>query len=174
MPNLAEALLSLARFSRKLETIAILVDAEKETPQERIKSIVDSLKSRNIKITKDPEKCCKQTYKTEILVNNRKITLIISVSGIYTVSKEKHTIEDHMVKLIGGQKVVKNKQQILEETLKAIEKADIAKLNQAFPHIHCMIINIIEEYYRALQELNTVDKSLEIIKRVLEDMRSNI
>jgi len=172
IPQLTQALLSLIKLSRKLKTVAILIDAETETPQNRIRMIMDSLKSRGIKISREPEKCCKQTYKTIISVNNKKVILIVSISGIFTTPKERHTIEDHIVKLIGEQKVRENKSRLLEVTLKVLEKADVKKLKQAFPHIYCMFINIFKEY-KILQELNNViDETLEVLEEKLRELSS--
>ena len=46
IPLLADALLALLKLSRKLRTIAVIMDAEESTAEQRAKSFTDSLLSR--------------------------------------------------------------------------------------------------------------------------------
>jgi len=148
--ELSRVMLNLTKIFRKVKKLDVLVDAENMGIEERVKSLVNSLRSLGCKVT-DLIKVCSHTFK--LTVTN--VTVIITVSGVESFKQfQKHTIEDHALKLLlkvnpnvkGKVESIKEAKEIIrrEKILELIEKTEGKYVEEAFNHIKCLIKQLNE------------------------------
>jgi len=155
IPLLADALLALLKLSRKLRTIAVIMDAEESTAERRAKSFIDSLLSRKgdlqlqlAELQKDS--ACSQVFTCNIRVNGRNLKLILAINGDFSLPFTKHTLEDHCLKLAGTplprepETTAQSAKQLLDTAtcLDKIDKADLETACKAFAHI-CRALELL-------------------------------
>ncbi|MCS7365130.1 MAG: hypothetical protein NDF54_06830 [archaeon GB-1867-035] len=140
--------LLISKTFKKVRKLAILLDSEQMAIEERVKSLVDSLKAKGYNIN-NIEKTCHQTYK----INGIKPPIYVSINGIHSLNHfQKHTIEDHGAILLSKLnpnikekiKTAKDAQEIIhkEELVPLIEKSKPEQVKQAFNHIYCLLNQI--------------------------------
>jgi len=131
--ELIKIFVSIRKLVRKIKVIGLIIDAEDLKPETRFKSIIDSIKSINIRVV-ESRNVCKQVFSFKI----DHLIFYISVSGIegYGI---KMNIENHieMLKSLGVQ-INSNKPEIIA---KIIEETDDKKIRKAFYHIICLLYN---------------------------------
>jgi len=86
---------ALARCSRRLETIGVIVDADKYTYVERANSLINSLKAHELQVSR-LEEVSEGLYET--LIEQRR--LLICIAGLSDIPVKAHSIEDHLVKAL--------------------------------------------------------------------------
>ena len=106
IPLLTSALLALLKLSRKLRTIAVVVDAEESTAEQRAKSLIDSLLSRKGDLQLQlaglqRDSACSQVFTSNVRVNGRNLKLVLAINGDFSLPFTRHTLEDHCLKLAG-------------------------------------------------------------------------
>lgn len=150
VPQLAGVIALLARISRKLKVLSVLVNAETMDFIDRVESITNSLKSKGLQVS-DPQPItrCNQVFQLDIKINSRTLPLIIAVNGIKEFKFAKRCIEDHAVKLmllegkIGSQEVLKygEAKQIVRgnEIIENIRNSNKENIILAFNHITCLL-----------------------------------
>ncbi len=97
-PKVAQAIASLVGIARKLETIALIIDANKSSFSSRIESIVDSLRSRGVNIVSYHTIYNERVYK--VVVSGKKFAIIVAINGIVDYGFSKYELEDHVIKLL--------------------------------------------------------------------------
>jgi len=150
--ELVPSIAVLANIARKLKAIGVLIDAEDSTIDERVNSLLDSLRSHGVKI--DPLLQAEgQTYKVTITTieatHRRAIDLVIAVSGDFGLPFQNHKLEDHGVRLLLAEgaineeqvKVTKDAKKIIsrERLLELLENSHIDNIKYAFRHIYTML-----------------------------------
>lgn len=93
LKDLAQTISSLMGLSRRLKTLAIIIDMNDRTPGQRVQELMIYLKPLKIR---EPERLTKKLYRVEI--SDR--ILLIHIAGIEELPFRKHVIEDHVVKLL--------------------------------------------------------------------------
>jgi len=147
--DIAATIAFLANVARKLKAIGVLIDAERSTVDERVKSLLDSLRSYGVRINTPPQ-AEGQTYKVTIeTVRGRAIDLVIAVSGDFSLPFNTHKLEDHGVRLllmegaINEEKVkdAEDAKDIISEErlLELLERSHIDNIKSAFRHIYTML-----------------------------------
>lgn len=147
--DIAAIIAFLANIARKLKAIGVLIDAERSTVDERVKSLLDSLRSHGVRINTPPQ-AEGQTYKVTIeTVRGRAINLVIAVSGDFSLPFNAHKLEDHGVRLllmegsINEEKVkdAEDAKEIISEErlLELLERSHIDNIKSAFRHIYTML-----------------------------------
>jgi len=150
VPSLTGAMALLARISRKLKNLSVLVNAETMDFTDRVKSIIDSLRSKELVVTGLQSLAeCNHVFKFQIKTDNRVLPSIIAVNGIKEFKFTKHCIEDHVVKLmlledkIGHQEISKYSEakQVArgDEIVDIIRDASKEHVKSAFNHIVCLL-----------------------------------
>jgi hypothetical protein len=82
VPKMLDAVLSLARSSRRLKDIVVLVDGDEYSVDDRVRSIVNSLASRGARVEGlQRDSVCNQVYISRITVGGRSLRLLIAVNG---------------------------------------------------------------------------------------------
>jgi len=77
--KLTKFLIVLLKLLRKVKVIGVLLDSEKMSIEERVKSLRDSLKSKGLDA--EYERVCDQTF--EFRFRDQRSRLILSVSGLW-------------------------------------------------------------------------------------------
>ena len=161
IPLMINMILSLVKSSRgNLKSVVTIIDADTYSVDERVQSLVDSLRSRSeagdLKIYfKDPlrDEKCSQVFIVETILRmkkgDRKMYLIIGVNGDFTRSFKRRCLEDHCIKLMNiiiDKEIECSKQLVpnIENCLSHIDKENIGKICEAFDHI-CRIFQILFE-----------------------------
>ena len=147
LPEFTAAIAALARMMRKARILAVILDSEDLTPQERVAALVRGLHGRGLR-TDSPKLVpgCTQLYAFQA----DGVKVYAAVSGVHEYgSLEKHKIEDHGLKLriLEGkldpatlERIRDAKQAItLEEMLSDIMEASPENVRRAYPHIACLI-----------------------------------
>ena len=150
VPRIVQAIAALAKIARKIRSIEVLVDSEKQTYHERVSSIIDSLRAKNINV-EEPVllENSKQVFKTNLRINEKTVALIVAVSGIENYPFKKHTIENHALKLMilenkaepENLNVLKEAKDLVnrEKILEIISGSSIENIEKAFNHIVRML-----------------------------------
>jgi len=147
--DIATIIASLANIARKLKSIGVLIDAENFTIDERVKSLLNSLRAYELVIHM-PLHAEGQTYKVIIgTTHGRTMDLVIAVSGDFDLPFEAHKLEDHGVRLLlmegaisqGQVKNFRDAKELIskEELLALLEKSQINNIKLAFRHIYTML-----------------------------------
>ncbi len=146
VPTMLDAILSLARSSRRLKDIVVVIDGDEYSVDDRVKSIVDSLASRGALIEGlQRDGVSDQVYVSRVTVDRRSLRLLIAVNGDYSMPFKRRCLEDHCVKLMGRRVVegVESSKQVVsvEECLEHMERAGAGRVCEAFYHI-CRVFQI--------------------------------
>jgi len=130
VPRIVQAIAALAKIARKIRSIGVLVDSEKQTYYERVNSIINSLRAKNINVEKPtPLEGSRQVFKTNLRINKKTIALIIAVSGIEKHPFKKHTIENHALELmILESKIKPENLSILKEAKDLVNREKILEI----------------------------------------------
>ncbi|MCD6514831.1 MAG: hypothetical protein J7L07_07895 [Candidatus Odinarchaeota archaeon] len=150
---LTNAIILLARLSRKMKKLAILVNVETMDFEDRVKSIADSLNAHNLTVSELKRSAENESVFTLKIKpdGNRILPLIVAVSGIKEFNFEKHCIEDHAVKLMLLERKISSNElskyseakQIISgnEIINEIKKAHKENIKRAFSHIvHLLVL----------------------------------
>lgn len=133
---------TLARLSRKLAKIAVIVDADTHTFDQKAGSIIDSLKANKIDI-----KETRQVAESLHNAKTEKLDILIQIAGIKDLPFQKHTIDDYIVQLLLLEGKIEDKEikkareakEIVDEQEEdaktIIENTEREKVEQAFRNI---------------------------------------
>jgi len=93
--EMADSVARVARISKALKKIAVMVDANDQTFEQRIEAFKNSLKDHGVNTD----------YVQEIteslhVVKGERIDIAIKIAGVMNLPFAKHTIEDHTVQLL--------------------------------------------------------------------------
>ena len=83
----------LARLSRKLKALGVLVNADEFRPADRARGLLNSLREHGLEVG-ELEPVCACLFRTEV----EQRPLIVCVAGLGDVPVDKHCIEDHVLK----------------------------------------------------------------------------
>jgi len=155
VPQLTGVIALLARVSRKLKALLVLVNAETMDFIDRVRSIVNSL-SKELQVDEpQPLAECDHVFQLRIKVDSRVLPLVVAVNGIKEFNFTKHCIEDHAVKLmllegkIDDQEVSKYseaKQVVAEdEIIDIIGEAAEENVRSVFNHIVCLLNYLVRK-----------------------------
>ena len=130
VPRIVQAIAALAKIARKIRSIGVLVDSEKQTYYERVNSVIDSLRAKNINVEKPtPLGGSRQVFKTNLRINEKTIALIVAVSGVENYPFKKHTIENHALELmILENKLKPEKLNVLKEAKDLVNREKILEI----------------------------------------------
>ena len=93
--EIAAYVASLARLSRKLAKIALIVDANEESLDQRFRSIVDSLRANGVNVQST------QTIAESIyMAKTESLDILIKIAGIVNLSLQSHAMEDYAIQLL--------------------------------------------------------------------------
>jgi hypothetical protein len=102
IPELATAIATLSKHSRKLKALVIAIDADEYRAEDRASGLVDSLRARGIVVESFEKRgLYDQVYVVNISSNGRRLKALILINGDFTIPAKKHMLEDHCVKLLG-------------------------------------------------------------------------
>mgnify|MGYP000141379286 CR=1 FL=1 len=83
VPQMTSAILALARLSRRLKVMVVIIDAEDMNIEDRIRSFADGLRARGARVS-NPSPIDDQVYSVKITVENRALAMIIAINGVFT------------------------------------------------------------------------------------------
>ena len=86
---------TLARLSRKLETMVVMIDADEHTFKEKVQSFVESLMAHNISI-EGTDEIAESLYN----VRTERLNILVQMAGMQELPFPKHTIDDHITQLL--------------------------------------------------------------------------
>jgi hypothetical protein len=148
IPYITTIISTLSKIYRKLRYVVIIIDADEFSVEDRVESIVNSLKSRNIQV-REPQQdiTSKQVYITEVISNGRTLKLLITVNGDFSPPTRRHVLKDHCVKLMGIRiqgDIDSTKQLIkdIKECLRHIDESTNDVVCEVFNHI-CRLLQIL-------------------------------
>lgn len=138
LKEIAAYIATLARIARKLEKIALVVDADEQPVEQRVKSLLKSLQARGLNI-KETLPISESLYKIKIDSNN----LVLKIAGNLELPFQRHTMEDYLVKLLLLNGSINNQQ--LGKTRDA--KTVLAEQERAHVIIESSLKENIEQAY---------------------------
>ncbi len=97
--NIPIVVSSLAKLSRSLSTLAIVIDLDDKEASERIESLINSLRSHSIEIT-DPKLLNQKVFASNVARGEQSFNIVVTLMGLEEIPVEKHSIEDHVIKLM--------------------------------------------------------------------------
>jgi len=147
--DIATIIASLANIARKLKYIGVLIDAESFTIDERVVSLLNSLRSHGL-VIRTPSHVEGQIYKVTIgTAHGRSIDLVIAVSGDFDLPFKTHKLEDHGVRLLLMEGIISKeevensrdaKELVSEERLlDLLESSQVDNIKLAFRHIYTLL-----------------------------------
>ena len=83
VPQMTSSVLALARLSRRLKVMVVIIDAEDMNIEDRIRSFADGLRARGARVS-NPSPIDDQVYSVKITVENRALAMIIAINGVFT------------------------------------------------------------------------------------------
>ena len=143
---------TLARISRRLKEIVLIVDANEHTPGQRFQSLMNSLRANQVEIEGE-EIISEYVYKA-IIPNS---VLLVKIAGILDLPFRKHMIEDYAVLLLILNGEVKENELTLSSSAKEfldrygrdmisiIEESEREKVQQAFSNIIELLKLVVAE-----------------------------
>lgn len=152
--DLFPSMLSLivGRVISRPKPLALLIDANKSAPNERVSSIIDALKSREVYDVVSCTQICSCTWIMDIKTPAiGEIPVLIAVSGIFHSPFEEletHELEDHIayLKLLTGnlgegevKRVKRASQLVTNNDFSLVESVDARTLTKAFEHMECLL-----------------------------------
>jgi len=148
IPYIAVVVFALSKLYRKLKSIVVVIDADEFSVEERVKSIIDSLRARGVQVEEfTRDSINPQVYTLSTVLNNRYLKLIVAVSGDFSLPTRKHVLEDHCVKLANrhvasGLDSARQLVEDIRECLKHIEESPVNSVCREFGHI-CRALEIL-------------------------------
>jgi 5S rRNA maturation endonuclease (ribonuclease M5) len=141
LEEIAVYVATLARLSRNLEKIALVVDMDDKTARQRIQSLLNSLKAREVgveEIQAISESLCK--------IKAGKLEVIVKAVGNVELPFQRHTMEDYLVKLLLLNGRIQNQQLMNVEEAKEIieQEAHTIIRNSPIENVKLAYKNIIE------------------------------
>ena len=147
--------LIIGKVVTRLGSVVIVVDANREKPEERVRSLIDSLKSRSYEVA-EPKPICVNVWHTTVKRADGEVQLLIAVNGVLEEpfhKLEAHELEDHIayLKLMEG---LIASEDLLEARkasdlvklgdFKLLDEASADKIERAFSHIVCVLREILQ------------------------------
>lgn len=133
---------TLARLSRRLERIVLIVDANEHPIEQRLQSIVNSLRAHQVNV-RSTEAIAESIYRIEV----NDLEILSKIAGIMTLPFQSHAMEDYAAQLL----VIRGKfevsqmadfhkakdflSQVDEKAEEVIEQAPDELVQQAFENI---------------------------------------
>ena len=156
--ELAKDISALARVSRRLKLIGILIDLDDKAPSDGFQAIRISLKAVGLDL-RNTKLLSQQLYNGLLSLNDRSLDIKIAFAGLIDLPFQKHMIEDYIVKaatidgtisknllsMYGDAKTLLSAQSI--DTNDFLTKVGIDVLEKAFAHL----ITMLKEIRRILQ-----------------------
>ncbi|MHA1589580.1 MAG: DUF3226 domain-containing protein [Candidatus Njordarchaeales archaeon] len=155
--ELAKYISALARISRRLKLIGILIDLDNETPSNRFQRIKNSLNAVELDLV-NVNILSSQLYNGLLKLDDRSLDIKIALAGLMDLPFQKHMIEDYVVKaaIINGtiSKSLLSKHSDAKTLLSAqsisinefLTKVGIDVLKKSFAHL----ITMLEETKRVI------------------------
>ena len=129
LQKLASIVATLARLSKRLERIVLIVDADTYTPRERADSLRQSLNSHEVD-TKEPVAVSGSIYRAE----SERLDFLIKITGKMDISFPRHEMEDYAVHLL-----------IVREEVRESELSEFQKSSDFLEHYGKKADTIIRE-----------------------------
>lgn len=95
LKEIAVYVATLARIARKLDKIALIIDADEQTTEKRAHLLLESLRAHGLDI-KETLQISQSLYRVRL--NNN--SLILKIAGISELPFQRHMMDDHLVKLL--------------------------------------------------------------------------
>jgi len=143
---------ALARISRRLKEIVLIVDANEHTPGQRFQSLMNSLRANQIEIEEE-EIISEYVYKAI----TPKTIILVKIAGKLDLPFRKHMIEDYAVLLLILNGEVKQNELTLSSSAKEfldrhgkdiisiIEESEREKVQQAFSNLIELLKLVVAE-----------------------------
>ncbi len=139
----------LISIARKIHNIGVVVDGEDMDPQQRVESLISSIRARGIEVYELSE-VEQQLYRARaVSLHRHSVDLYIAVNGVYSYDLDKHTIHDHGLALAYRMNLIDSNaiqttrlaEDIInrDKLLELVEKASINDLKECFKHVVHMI-----------------------------------
>jgi hypothetical protein len=147
IPDIATAIATLSKHSRKLKTLVIAIDADEYKAEDRASMLVDSLRAHGIVVEGFKRHTLyDQVYTASISSNERRLKALILINGDFTIPAKKHMLEDHCVKLLGipvERNIDSSKELIgdIKACIKRIEELPVDVVCEYFKHV-CRALEI--------------------------------
>ncbi len=141
IPELATAIATLSKHSRKLKALVIAIDADEYRAEDRASGLVDSLRARGIVVESFEKRgLYDQVYVVNISSNGRRLKALILINGDFTIPAKKHMLEDHCVKLldIPVERSINSSKELIEDIeacIRRIEELPRDVVCEYFRHI---------------------------------------
>jgi hypothetical protein len=166
VPTMTNVVLSLARVSRRLRGLAVVIDADEYSVDDRVRGVVDSLTSRGRELgvrVSVPQGSGRldQVYLLEVSVDRRCLDLAVAISGDFSAPYRRRCLEDHCAKLMGlrvGAGVESSKRLVTDmgECLRYIRERGAEEVCRAFEHL-CLAFQLLLS--RASRSSGTLPKA---------------
>jgi len=146
------ALLALivGKVVSKPKPVAVVVDADRARPEERVGGLAKSLEARGYRVL-ESRPACSNTWRLWVQRGGEEISLLVAVNGVFQepfAALQVHELEDHVAYL----KLLENRL-TREEVLRAgrakelttiddlalIERANPSHVEEAFKHMTCLL-----------------------------------
>ena len=95
--DLAKYISVLARLSRKLKLLGILLDLDDKKPEDRFYSVKNSLSTAGLHLG-DVKMLSPQVYNALLKIDDRSLDIKIALMGVMDLPFKRHMIEDHIIK----------------------------------------------------------------------------
>ncbi|MCC6053096.1 MAG: hypothetical protein LM569_02730 [Desulfurococcaceae archaeon] len=147
IPEIATAIATLSKHSRRLKTLVIAIDADEYKAEDRASRLVDSLRARGIIVEGfERHSLYDYVYTVNISSNGRRLKVLILINGDFTIPAKKHVLEDHCVKLLGipVEKSINSSKELIgdiEACIKRIEELPKDMVCEHFKHV-CRALEI--------------------------------
>jgi len=151
--------LIIGKVVSRLVPVVLIVDANREKPEDRVRGFIGSLRSRNYEVA-EPEPVCVNVWRIAVKRAGDELQLLIAVNGVFEGpfhGLEAHELEDHIAYLklieglIAGEDLLKARKASdlvkLDEDFTLLDKASVDKIERAFSHITC-ILRILSAHVR--------------------------
>jgi hypothetical protein len=99
LQEFARCVVALAHASRTLKEVALLIDADTNSVQQKVDSLIQSLRAHEIQV-RDPEPISESIYRSRIPLLNRDLNLLVKVTGEMSLPFTSHEREDYAVRLL--------------------------------------------------------------------------
>jgi hypothetical protein len=146
-PEIATAIATLFKHSRRLKTLVIAIDADEYKAEDRASGLVDSLRAHGIVVEGfERHSLYDQVYAVNISSNGRGLKVLILINGDFTIPAKKHVLEDHCVELLGipVEKSIDSSKELIgdiEACIKRIEELPGDMVCEHFRHV-CKALEI--------------------------------
>jgi len=150
--HLLPALLALiiGKVISRPKPIATIIDADRASPQEKIRNLANSIEAREYRILEN-KPVCNNVWSLKIRRGDDEIPVFVAVNGVFQepfTTFETHELEDHFVYL----KLLENKlakedvlrarrarELVTPDDLEMLNNADIVHIREAFQHMTCLL-----------------------------------